>query len=165
MTRTTSVIAVLAVVLGAGVLWLLRAGADEVARPDRDGVVSIAIEGTEFSPSRIVLPVGEPITLVVDNRNDFIHHLAVGRTLQEDESGAAFAEDLFAGIDAHAEPSQAWLAPTEGFGNVTLVLHERATASFELTLPDDRVGTWQVGCFIGRGCEARILEATEVVVE
>jgi len=165
MTNWTRIVALVAAVAAVGVVLFVLVGSDDDARPGPDGVVSVAIEGTEFLPSRIVLPAGEEITLEFDNRNDFIHHLAIGRSLRQTEAGAEFAEDLLAGVDADAEPTRAWLAPTEEFANVTLVLPESSTVSYELTLPEDRVGTWEVGCFIGRGCDAHLLEGAEVVVE
>ncbi len=165
-TRTITLsAAIVAAVAAVGVLLFVLLGSEDEARPGPDGVVDIAIEGTEFIPSRVVLPAGEPITLEFDNRNDFIHHLAIGRSLQQTEEGAEFSEDLLAGVDAEADPERAWLPPTEQFDNVTLVLPESSTVTYEVTLPEDRVGTWEVGCFVGRGCDARLLEGAEVVVE
>jgi hypothetical protein len=165
MTNWTRMVALVAGVAAVAVLLIVLVGPDDEARPGPEGTVTIAIEGTEFIPSRLVLPAGEPITLAFENRNDFIHHLAIGRTLQQTEAGAEFSEDLLSGVDAEADPARAWLAPTEGFANVTLVLPERSTVTYELTLPEDRVGTWEVGCFVGRGCDAHLLEGAEVVVE
>ncbi len=164
MTNWTRIVALVAAVAAVAVLVVVLTGPDE-ARPGPDGVVSIAIEGTDFIPSRIVLPAGEPITLEFENRNDFIHHLAIGRALEQTEAGTQFVEDLLAGIDAEADPERAWLPPTEEFDNVTLVLPEETTVTYELTLPEDRAGTWEVGCFVGRGCDANLLEGAEVVVE
>ena len=165
MTNWTRIVALVAAVAAVAALVFVVVGPDDEARPGGDGVVSVAIEGTEFIPSRLVLPAGEPITLEFDNRNDFIHHLAIGRTLEQTEEGAEFAEDLLAGVDAQADPSRAWLPPTEEFDNVTLVLPESSTVTYALTLPEDRVGRWEVGCFVGRGCDAHLLEGAEVVVE
>lgn len=164
MTNWTRIVALVAAVAAVAVAVFVLTGPEE-ARPGPDGVVSIAIEATEFVPSRIVLPAGEPITLEFENRNDFIHHLAIGRELEQTEAGSEFAEDLLAGVDAEADPPRAWLPPTEEFDNVTLVLPEESTVTFELTLPEDRTGTWEVGCFVGRGCDANLLEGAEVVVE
>lgn len=165
MTNLTRIVALVAAVVAVAALVFVVVGPDDEARPGDDGVVSIAIEGTEFIPSRLVLPAGEPITIEFDNRNDFIHHLAIGRTLEQTEVGAEFAEDLLAGVNAQADPPRAWLPPTEEFDNVTLVLPEETTVTYELTLPDDRAGTWEVGCFVGRGCDSHLLEGAEVVVE
>ena len=165
MTNWTRIVALVAAVAAVGVVLFVVVGPGDEARPGPDGVVTVAIEGTEFVPSRIVLPAGEQITLEFDNRNDFIHHLAIGRTLEQTEAGAAFAEDLLAGVNADADPARAWLPPTEDFDHVTLVLPEESTVTYELTLPEDRVGTWEVGCFVGRGCDADLIEGAEVVVE
>ena len=165
MTNWTRIVALVAAVAAVGVVLFVVVGPGDEARPGPDGVVTVAIEGTEFVPSRIVLPAGEQITLEFDNRNDFIHHLAIGRTLEQTEAGAAFAEDLLAGVNADADPARAWLPPTEDFDNVTLVLPEESTVTYEFTLPEDRVGTWEVGCFVGRGCDAHLIEGAEVVVE
>lgn len=135
-------------------------------RPDADGVVEVVVEGFVFSPGQLTLPAGQPVTLVIDNRNEFIHHLTVGRSaVEEDGRAVGFEEDLFAGVSVVADPPRAWLPPTPTVDTVTLNLPARSTVTYRFTLPEDRVGTWQIGCFVGRGCETRISPEAEVRVE
>ncbi|MEX2549409.1 MAG: hypothetical protein WD638_04220 [Nitriliruptoraceae bacterium] len=163
---TGNVLVALTVLLMAAIaVVVVFRGSDEFARPGPDGVVTVVVEGTTFTPSSLALPAGQPFSLVFENRNDFIHHLAVGRSLERDDDGAYFAEDLFAGVTARADPPEAWLPPTETAEHVTLVLPARETVRYELTLPEDRTGEWQLGCFIGRGCDARLHPEVEIVVE
>lgn len=155
---------VLLVALAASLFLVFDGRSD--GRPDSDGVLEVVVEGFAFEPERLTLPAGQPVTLVIENRNGFIHHLTVGRSVVE-EGGLAvgFEEDLFAGISAVADPPRSWLPPTATVGTVTLNLPARSVVTYRFTLPEDRVGTWQIGCFVGRGCDARVSPEAEVRVE
>lgn len=165
LTRSRSVgLGVLVVALAAS-MYLVFAGPSD-ARPDADGVLEVVVDGFEFEPSQLVLPAGEPVTLVFDNRNDFIHHLTVGRSVvEEDGRAVGFREDLFAEVSAVADPPRAWLPPTGTVDTVTINLPARTTVTLEFTLPEDRVGTWQIGCFVGHDCDTRISPEAQIRVE
>lgn len=159
-------------IVGAGVLvaavaaLLLGPWLDGPARPDADGTIEVVVDRYRFEPAEIALPSGEPVTLRFVNRNDFIYHLTFGRELVEtDGLATGFEHDLFAGVSAEADPPAAWEPPTENFDAVTVNLYEDSTSELVVTLPAERVGTWEAGCFVGRGCTAELQDALRVIVE
>ena len=159
-------------IVGAGVIVALVAALllgpwlDGPAGPDADGTIEVIVDGYRFEPAEIAIPSGEPVTLQFVNRNDFIYHLTFGRELVEtDGVPSGFEEDLFAGVTAQAEPPAAWEPPTEGFDAVTVNLYEDSTSELVVTLPADRVGVWEAGCFAGSGCAAKLQDALTVIVE
>lgn len=164
--RLPRIVVVATVILVAiAAIFLVDTG-DRLARPDQDGVLEIVLEDFEFEPSEFVLPAGEPVTLVFTNRQDFTHDLTFGRSLvQDDGRPAGFEEDLLAGIDARVTPPQAWITPRPPNENVTIAVAPDSTVTAQLVLPEDRVGTWQAGCFIGPGCDPRVGLSAEVTVE
>lgn len=160
------------IIAGAGMVFALIAvlvigpWPDGPTRPDGDGTIEVVVDRYRFEPSEIVIPSGEPVTLRFVNRNDFIYHLTFGRELVEtDGTPSGFEKDLFAGVTAQAEPPAAWEPPTEGFDAVTVDLYEESTSELVVTLPADRAGTWEAGCFVGRGCTAELQDALTVIVE
>jgi hypothetical protein len=159
----TSIVAAL-LIAGAAVLLLTDLGTG-AARPDRHGVLEIVMEGNEYSPSRMIIPAGEPITLRFVNNNDAARNLAAGRVpIEEDGRPVAFEEDLFAGISARAEPAGVWIGPSERVPVVTLNIPARSTATVELTFPEERAGEWELACFRGRGCEPRTAAVGRITI-
>jgi hypothetical protein len=153
-----------AVAVVVGTLWTVNL--DGPTTPDRDGTIEIVVDRYGFEPDQIAVPSDEPVTLRFINNNDFIYHLTIGRDqLETDGVPTGFEQDLFAGTTARAEPARAWRPPTEAFDAVTINLAEQATSTITVTLPKDRVGTWEAGCFVGRGCTAELQDAFTVVVE
>ena len=166
-TRRLPLVVVVATVIlvAITVIFLVDTG-DQLARPDQDGVLEIVMEDFELTPYEFVLPAGEPVTLVLTNTQDFTHDLTFGRSLvQGNDRPAGFEEDLLAGIDARVTPPQAWIPPRAPNHNVTIAVAANSTVTAELVLPEDRVGTWQAGCFIGPGCDPRVGLSAEVTVE
>lgn len=164
--RLPRVVVVATVILVAiAAIFLVETG-DQVARPDRDGVLEIVMADFELEPSEFALPAGEPVTLVFVNRQDFTHDLTFGRSLVQDNGRpAGFEEDLLEGIEARVTPPQAWITPRAPNRNVTIVVAANSTVTAQLVLPEHRVGTWQAGCFIGPGCDPRVGLSAEVTVE
>jgi hypothetical protein len=159
-------------IVGVGVLvaaiaaLLLGPWFDGLARPDADGTIEVVVDRYRFEPAEIAIPSGEPVTLRFVNRNDFIYHLTFGHEqVETDGIPSGFEQDLFAGVSAEADPPAAWQPPTGEFDAVTVNLYEDSTSELLVTLPADRVGTWEAGCFVGRGCTAELQEALTVIVE
>jgi uncharacterized cupredoxin-like copper-binding protein len=166
-TRSLPLAVIVATVILVAItaVFLVDTG-DQVAQPDQDGVLEIVLEDFEFEPSEFVLPAGEPVTLVFTNRQDFTHDLTFGRSVvQVDGRPAGFEEDLLAGLDARVTPPQAWITPRPPNENVTIAVAPNSTVTAEFVLPEDRVGTWQGGCFVGPGCDPRVGLSAEVTVE
>lgn len=126
---------------------------DDAAAPDSGGRLAFALEDYGLDPSEAVLPVGEPLVLVFVNRSDFTHHLAFARVAEGGgEPAAAGDADLLLGLDAEVDPASAWIDPTPSVDHVTLDVAAGSTVTLEVTLPADRVGEWEVGCFVGARC-------------
>ena len=164
-TRTTWLIAgLVAVALATGIL--LIGSPDGATRPDREGTIEIVVDRYRFEPAVIAIPSDEPVTLRFVNTNDFIYHLAFGQDrFETDGVPTGFERDLFAGAVAQADPPQAWRAPTANVAAVTINLYEQSTSTITVTLPEGREGTWEAGCFVGRGCTAELHEAFTIIVE
>lgn len=155
-----AVLAVGAVALG---VMLSQAGAD---RPGRDGVLEIVVEDYALTPASFTVPAGERVTLVFVSENEFTQNLTIGRSVIEDDGRpVGFQEDLLAGLDATAEPRSALIAPTSTFDTATLSVKPGASVTLDVTFPEESVGVWQVGCFLGNSCDYRVGPAGQMTVE
>lgn len=158
----------LLLVLGAIVAFgiVLATSLTGPARPDAQGVVEIEVDRYEFDPAVVELPTDEPVTLRFVNRNDYIYHLTFGQDLvRENGRATGFATDLFADVGAQADPPSAWRGPTPTFAGTTISLAEGSVSTITVTVPEDRRGTWHVGCFVGRGCDAELQDALTFIVD
>jgi hypothetical protein len=164
-SRMPLVVVVTTIVLVAITAVVFTTSGGRAERPGPDGVLEITMEDYTLQPSEFVLPAGEPVTLVLINRQGFSHNLEFGRSLVEQDGRlVGFEEDLLAGVGARVTPPQAWIASGDG-DRVTISVAANSTVTAEFVLPTDRVGTWQAGCFIGPGCDPRVGLAAEVRVE
>lgn len=90
---------------------------------------------------------------MIVNRDEVSHPLSFGRDLIEsDGRPAGYAEGLFAGVDARVTPTSALLPPEGPDASSTVQVRGGETVTIEVTLPDDRAGGWEVGCFLAQGC-------------
>ena len=124
--------------------------------PGGDGRLEIVMEDYRFEPADITRSTGTPLELVFVNRDDTVHHVSFGRDVildAGDEIG--FAEDLLAGTNTRVEPSRARVGPSEQFPTLSVGVEPGGTATLYVTLPEDRAGAWQMGCFTARGCQFR----------
>jgi hypothetical protein len=154
----TLALLVLAVVIPA------RLGAP--ASPDRTGRLEIVMEDYRFAPEDIVLPTETPLQLVFVNRDEVGHHVAIGRqVLVDGGTEVGFAEDLFAGTSPRVEPSRARVGPSEQHPTFTILVEPGTTASVSVTLPVERSGDWELGCFTAAGCHYRAGLVGDVTVD
>lgn len=143
---------VLALIVGITAVALGRTGTAP-GQPDRDGVVTIELIEHRFVPDQLELPTGEALTLVLHNRGDAAHHVSLGREVVATEGpDAGFGEDLLAGVTLRVDPSRARLTGTPV---TTIDVQPGETVTVTFTLPPERAGTWELGCFTGRGCHHR----------
>lgn len=164
MYRTMALFLTAVLVIAAGVLLSGPEPPDE-ARPGPDGVLEITLQDYRFDNPEFVLPAGEPVTLRFVNRDEVSHHLTFGRGLvEENDRAVGFEEDLLAGLDLRVTPPGAEVEPVPPYRGTTVLARGGETVSVELTLPEDRRGTWELGCFTGRGCHYRAGLAAEVTV-
>lgn len=158
--RTTGILT-LAVV--AAVALTLLGTPDDTARPDADGLLEVSLQDYRFQPAELALPTGEPVTLRLVNRDDPGHHVAFGRDVEvADGRAVGFREDLLAGLDVRVEPTG---ARVDDGGPVEVLVRGHQTVEVTFVLPADRAGSWELGCFTGRGCHYRTGLAARLIVE
>lgn len=170
MTKSRAAALLVALVSLAAVLVITvrgrGAGIQEVARPDREGVVSVELDGYRFVPPVMEIPAERPVRIVFTNNDDVVHDLSVGRVVAEDDGPIGYVDDLFAGLSPDVRPSEAQVGPSSAFPHFTLSVRPGATAAVSVTFPRDRIGAWEVGCFTAGGCHYRAgLAATLEIVD
>jgi len=160
---TVGVLAVLLIGVTAIVITeLVREG----ERPGRDGVLEIEVQDFALRPDRLIVPAEETVTLVFENPTRYTHNLSFGRSeIVEEGRTTGFREDLFALAEVSTTPQRALIRPTADVPTSTLNIKPGSTVRVELTLPDEATGTWQIGCYIGPGCDYRIGPTAELIVE
>ncbi len=152
-------------VIGAATLALMLSESGE-DRPGRDGVLEITVEDYSLTPDDFTVPAGEPVRLVFVSDNEFTQNLTIGRSvIEEGGRPVGFQEDLLAGLDARVEPRSAWIAPTSTVDAVTLSVKPGATVTLDVTFPEESVGSWQIGCYLGNSCDYRVGPAGQMTVE
>jgi plastocyanin len=135
------------------VTMILAGCSDSAGAIDEDGRLEIVMEDYAFETDDLTVPAGRPLTITIVNRDEVSHPLSFGRGLLEEEARpAGYAEGLLTGLDARVTPTAAVLAPEPPDRSSTVQVPGGETITIEVTLPEDRVGTWEVGCFLGRGC-------------
>lgn len=166
-TRERSVLLGLTVLLAAvAVILLVQDAPPDEVRPDQDGVLVLTMQDYRFETSEFVLPAGEPVTLRFVNRDDVSHHISFGRGIvEENQRAVGFEEDLLAGLDMRVDPPGAHVEPSPPYRGTTVLARGGETVSVEVIVPEERRGTWELGCFTGRGCHYRAGLAVEVTVE
>lgn len=128
-----------------------------------------------YLPNPLTLKSGQRTTLAVINRGKMPHEFRIGRDVAPDKSG--FKEDLFAGVEVKigtspeeeqkataegkddssasdsasdssaATDSDSSSSPSDSSGPVRAVIPAGATVYMTFTLPRDRRGEWEMGCF------------------
>lgn len=156
------VVGVLAVV---AVVLLLPRGADSTGEPDTR--VEIVMQDYEFETGEWTVPAGREVSLVLINNDEVSHPLTFGGELiVEDGRPADYTNELFAGLSPRVSPEAALVEPSEDHEGFTVRVQGGDTVTVGVEFPEDRVGTWGVGCFIGQGCHFNAgLEGTLHVVE
>ena len=166
MTTTTRNGAIITVLALAAIILVLMGGGDGAAQPDDDGVLEVALHDYGFEPDTLQLPTGEPLTLRFVNQDDPSHHVSFGREVRErDGRAVGFDQDLFAGLEPRVTPSAAQTGPSADDPGFEILVRGNETVTVEVTLPPDRSGSWEIGCFTGRGCHYRAGLAGTVIVE
>ncbi len=116
--------------------------------------IEVVIELREFSftvaggeeNALIVLQAGQPYSVVFENVGMMEHEVLIGRTvLSEDGVPDGYETNLLDAISVDVVGDD-WEVGTSGFVEVELEAGESVTIHF--TLPDELVGTWEIGCFV-----------------
>lgn len=132
----------------------------------RGGELGIELVGYRIDPPTLVVPAGEEVTLVLSNTSTYHHNVAIGREpVRLDGRTVGFEQDLLAVSAVRAEPARALITPADPALPTTVSVAPGSTVRVDVRIPDELVGEWEVGCFQGSGCEARIDEPATLRVE
>jgi plastocyanin len=166
MGRTRIAMTVVLVALVAIAAVLITARQADPGRPDADGVLKVVMEDYAFSPSALTVIATEPVTFRFVNRDEVSHHVSFGRGVVE-EAGrdVGFAEDLLDGLAPQVSPATARVELDPPYVGTVVQVQGGQTVDVTVTIPADRVGEWQAGCFTGLGCHFRAGLAATLVVE
>jgi uncharacterized cupredoxin-like copper-binding protein len=115
-----------------------------------------------FNPPPIVsntlqVKAGQEVHLTLENKGEKEHEILFGRRVKiEDGVPAGYEEDLF-----DHDPSKVQASGSEGFHQGSpeeideegyhVELEPGATGTLVFTIPADKAGEWEIGCFIDDG--------------
>lgn len=132
----------------------------------RDGQLEIELAGYRIDPPTLVLRAGEDVTLVLTNTSTYHHNVAIGREpVRLEGRTVGFGQDLLAVSASQAEPARALITPRDPGLPTTVSVAPGTTVRVDVRIPEELVGEWELGCFQGSGCEARIDEPATLRVE
>jgi hypothetical protein len=84
-----------------GLVFLAAGCGSEPATPDDDGILTVTMDDTKFTPAEIDLKVGQPVRLILHNKSgthDRGFRIGSGATSQAG-SVNGFTEDFFEGVE------------------------------------------------------------------
>jgi plastocyanin len=153
-TRLPAVVTVVVALTSVALLLLLLPGQDRsVGRPDATGVLELHLEDYRFTPVELAVPVGTPVTLRLVNHDEVTHDVSIGRTVVTAEGRAVgYEQDLLAEVGPEVVPASAFVAPQPPYRSTSVTVHGGQTVDVTATFAPEQAGTWDVGCFTGRGC-------------
>jgi len=154
---------------------------DEVVlSSDAAGEIVINMDEFSFGVDRIDVVAGETVTLIIVNGGDNEHEFMIGRNLVKTEQGYpnGFEHDFFEDFTPIVDPPSAGMdmadmgdmdmgddaMEDDGMGDMDMgdggeephpgfMVQRRAgeVARLTITIPENAVGMWEIGCFRGRG--------------
>jgi uncharacterized cupredoxin-like copper-binding protein len=132
-----SVLAVAALLLGA-----CTTGTQDDTGTDR---VEITMSEFAFDPDPVTLPTGREVTVALTNDGDIRHEFMAGRDPMAD---GGYMQDLFAGVDPAVTPAEAVAMDAhDAHAGFMVQVEPGETVEVTFTLPADRAGDWEIGCF------------------
>jgi len=103
------------------------------------------VEGQERNEA-IVLQAGQPYDLLFANVGTMEHEVLIGRELLvEDGVPDGYATNLLDAVVIDVFEDD-WLVRMSGM--IEFEVEEGESLVFRVTVPEDLVGTWEIGCFI-----------------
>jgi uncharacterized cupredoxin-like copper-binding protein len=156
MSRTTLLIGagVILVLAGIGLALVLRPALAVPVATSPGGTVRITMGEFYFRPDTVTLKAGQEVTIELVNQGSVEHEFMVGRDVhREDSRPEGYMHDFFQGLNVRYTLDKAEFEqkPEHGTG-VEVEPGGRATLTF--TVPSDRVGEWEMGCFVPGHYEA-----------
>jgi plastocyanin len=168
-TRTRSrapLVLVIAVLVALAAIVVVGTQVDDPGRPDADGLVEVTMDHYRFQPDELFLPAETPVTLSFTNVGNNVHTVALGReVIEEDAQQFGFREDLIGDLSPTLVPQRTRVGPAGPGEPFTFYVDPGETVQVSVTIPRDRVGEWEMGCFNACGAHYRAGLAGTVHVE
>lgn len=123
--------------------------------PTPSGQITLKLSEYKFEPSSIQLKAGQQVKLTIENVGQKDHELMIGRKLkQEGGHPAGYEENFFKGIQVTAEREGKPIDPMSlveeeerEFGFMVVLEAGDKPVTISFTVPADKVGEWEMGCF------------------
>ena len=117
--------------------------------------IKIDMDDYKFVPDTVHIPAEEQVVLQFINIGTVDHEFMAGKEVNSDFTG--YNVDLFANVDVKKEKGEVKKKPAVPAPEkprqpgVALVLLPAQSGSMSFTLPKDKTGEWEMGCFIPLG--------------
>ena len=143
---------------------------------DPDAHIRVNMTEYGFGSDVIEVRAGQTVEFLLKNSGDLDHEFMIGRevTVGMDGMATGFGHDFFEGLMPAVDPPDDTPAVTvdhpeagmvmesmeiemdmdghdDGHHGFMVTLGPGATASVTVTIPDDAVGDWEIGCFLDKG--------------
>lgn len=153
MIRSTT-----ALILAVSVLAAACGGGGQTSGDSGGPDAHIRVNMTEYGFGSDVIEVraGQTVEFLLKNSGDLDHEFMIGREVTATMGGMAtgFEHDFFEGLVPIVDPPEAVMdmdGHDDHHHGFMVVLAPGATASVTVTIPDDAVGDWEIGCFLDKG--------------
>ncbi len=119
-----------------------------------NSTITVELGDFYFKPTRLELPAGQTVTLQLVNQGKVEHEFMVGQEVEQHEGKPeGFEHDFFADVKVTYTVEKGKVEQEEEHGfEVELEPGGKATLTF--TVPADRKGEWEIGCFVPGHYEA-----------
>lgn len=136
-------------VLIGGLLLLAACGPQQgTTSGAAGGEIRITMTEYKFQPDTIRVKAGQEVRLVLVNAGKKNHELMIGRNVMEMEGKpAGYHEDFFAGLHPQVSGEKLVQEEEEEHAGFMVALEPGGTATVVFTVPADRAGEWEIGCF------------------
>ena len=132
---------------------------------DPDAHIRVNMTEYGFGSDVIEVRAGQTVEFLLKNSGDLDHEFMIGRevTVGMDGMATGFGHDFFEGLMPTVDPPEAGIvmesmeiemdldSHDDGHHGFMVTLGPGATASVTVTIPDDAVGDWEIGCFRDKG--------------
>ena len=144
---------------------------------DPDAHIRVNMTEYGFGSDVIEVRAGQTVEFLLKNSGDLDHEFMIGRevTVGMDGMTTGFGHDFFEGLMPTVDPPEAGMViesmeiemgtdghddgsmdmdtdgHDDGHHGFMVTLGPGATASVTVTIPDDAVGDWEIGCFRDKG--------------
>lgn len=154
-SRSTQRLSFLVVALA---LVATACGGGGAATPDENGNITIELSDFAFSPEDVTVKVGDTVTVKLTNTGAVSHEWMLGREAEtEDGSTSGFHENFFDDVEGiqvmpmDAAQGMEGMEGMEGDHGFMILRGPSEEASVTFTVTADKVGEWEMGCFVDGG--------------